>query len=67
VTMHKYIPDDYLLGQTGTTERSASAPITARRPAVLIGLTASAVWLVNQTRKIVMDPRNLFVADRFEC
>jgi hypothetical protein len=28
-----YISDDYLLGQTGTAERSASALITARRPA----------------------------------
>jgi hypothetical protein len=32
-----YGSDDYLLGHTGTAERSANAPITARRPADLSG------------------------------
>ena len=40
-----YIPDDYLSGQTGTAERSASALITARRYAVRHG------WRVNADRQ----------------
>jgi hypothetical protein len=32
--MHKYGVDEYLSGQAGTAERSASALITARRTAV---------------------------------
>ena len=43
--MHKlYGLGDYLLGQTGTAERSANVLITARRPAVLHGWRSSIAF-----------------------